>query len=131
MPMADVFVSYARADRSRVEPLVRILEARGISVWWDPGILPGHEFHSLIEEQLACAKCVLVAWSKAAVLSTWVLGEAEEGRQRRILVPFLLDDCCAPIPFRPIHTADLRGWDGGIDYPALAQLLSGIDRCIA
>jgi adenylate cyclase len=34
--MADIFVSYARADKARVAPLVDALETRGWSVWWDP-----------------------------------------------------------------------------------------------
>ena len=31
VPMADVFISYARADRTRVEPLVQAIEAEGFS----------------------------------------------------------------------------------------------------
>ena len=42
--MADVFVSYARADKTRVAPLVAAIEAKGWSVWWDPDISPGQEF---------------------------------------------------------------------------------------
>ena len=30
-----VFISYASVDRSRVEPIVEKLEARGISCWFD------------------------------------------------------------------------------------------------
>ena len=40
----DIFVSYSRSDRERVEPLVRALEGEGLSVWWDPLIEPGHEW---------------------------------------------------------------------------------------
>ena len=36
--MADVFVSYARADREIVRPIVTLLEAQGWSVWWDTRI---------------------------------------------------------------------------------------------
>ena len=39
--MADIFVSYARADKARVAPLVAALERQGWSVWWDPAIVPG------------------------------------------------------------------------------------------
>ena len=46
--MADLFVSYARADRARVAPLVAALEAEGWSVWWDPEIGPVQEFDRLI-----------------------------------------------------------------------------------
>jgi adenylate cyclase len=50
--MADIFVSYARADRARVAPLVAALEAQGWSVWWDAEINPGQEFDALITEQI-------------------------------------------------------------------------------
>jgi hypothetical protein len=33
--MADIFLSYAREDQSRVGPLVRALEGQGWSVFWD------------------------------------------------------------------------------------------------
>ena len=36
--MADVFISYARADKARVAPLVATIEAKGWPVWWDPEI---------------------------------------------------------------------------------------------
>ena len=47
--MADVFVSYARADKARVAPLVAAIEAKGWSVWWDPEITPGQEFDDQID----------------------------------------------------------------------------------
>ena len=33
--MADIFISYAHEDRSRIERLAATLEAEGLSVWWD------------------------------------------------------------------------------------------------
>ncbi|MBU6478710.1 MAG: TIR domain-containing protein, partial [Xanthomonadaceae bacterium] len=54
--MADVFVSYARADKARVAPLVAAIEAKGWSVWWDPEISPGREFDDEIDTELQAAK---------------------------------------------------------------------------
>src|SRR5574337_157481 len=56
--MADVFVSYARADKARVAPLVAAMEAKGWSVWWDPEISPGQEFDNQIDSELVAAKAV-------------------------------------------------------------------------
>ena len=42
--MADVFLSYASEDRTRIEPLVRALEAGGLTVWWDRHIGMGLQF---------------------------------------------------------------------------------------
>ena len=51
--MADIFVSYSRADKARVAPLVAAFEAQGWSVWWDPEITPGDEFDQLIGASLS------------------------------------------------------------------------------
>src|SRR5690348_2277618 len=64
--MADVFVSYARADKARVAPLVAAIEAKGWSVWWDPEISPGREFDDEIDVELQAAKSVLVEIGRAS-----------------------------------------------------------------
>jgi adenylate cyclase len=105
--LADVFLSYARADRHRVAPLVSALESQGLSVWWDPAISPGQEFDRLIAEELAAANAVLVVWTPDSVASRWVRGEARDGADRGILVPVRMGDAVLPIDFRALHTIDL------------------------
>ena len=58
--MADIFISYARADRPRAARLAQALEHDGWSVWWDREIPPGRSFDEVIEEALAQARCVIV-----------------------------------------------------------------------
>ncbi|MGH1480226.1 MAG: TIR domain-containing protein [Geminicoccales bacterium] len=36
--MADIFISYSRDDRARVESIAKAFEAEGFSVWWVPEI---------------------------------------------------------------------------------------------
>ena len=107
--MADVFVSYARADKSRVAPLVAAIEAQGWSVWWDPEITPGQEFDTQIGVELKAAAAVLVVWTPSSVNSRWVRGEAREGADRGILVPVRFDSAELPIDVRALHTTDLDG----------------------
>src|ERR1700733_404777 len=64
--VADIFVSYSRADKARVVPLVAALEAQGWSVWWDPEITPGDEFDSLIGAELEAARAVVVVWTRSS-----------------------------------------------------------------
>src|SRR4029453_19658247 len=85
--MADVFFSYARADKARVAPLVAAMEGKGWSVWWDPDISPGQEFDDQIEAEIEAALAVLVVWTPTSVASRWVRGEAREAAERNILVP--------------------------------------------
>jgi adenylate cyclase len=70
--MTDIFVSYARADKARVEPLVAALEAQGWSVWWDPEITPGEEVDDTMSGEFDAAKAVIVVRTDASVSLRWV-----------------------------------------------------------
>jgi adenylate cyclase len=108
--MADVFISYARADKARVAPLVAAIEANGWSVWWDPEISPGQEFDEQIDAEIDAAKAVLVVWTPVSVTSRWVRGEAREAAERGILVPVRFEQARLPMDVRAIHTTDLDDW---------------------
>ena len=116
--MADVFVSYARADKARVAPVVATIEARGWSVWWDPEISPGQEFDDKIDAEIDSASAVLVVWTPTSVASRWVRGEAREAAERGVLVPVRFEQARLPMDVRAIHTTDLDDWG---DNPASAQ----------
>jgi Flp pilus assembly protein TadD len=126
--MPDIFVSYASEDHDRVAKLVTILEAEGWQVWWDRDLVIGPEFDEAIEKALTKASCVLVAWSKHAIKSRWVRDEANEGSERDVLVPIVIDDIQPPLGFRSAQTARLVGWPdhtGEID-----RLIGGIRRLV-
>lgn len=110
--MADVFISYSRADRPRVEKLAEALGAAGISVWWDRDLEGGAEFSAETEARLNAAKAVIVVWSKTSVQSTWVADEATVGRDRKTLVPISLDGTPAKLGFRQFQVIDFSGWQG-------------------
>ena len=120
--MADLFVSYARADRARVAPLVAALEAEGWSVWWDPEMSPGQEFDRLIAEELDKAKAVIVVWTPASVASRWVRGEARVAADRGVLAPVRFEGAQLPIDLRAIHTTELDGWNEDAQGPAFREL---------
>jgi len=128
--MADVFISYARKDRSRVAPLVAAIEARGWSVWWDPAIAPGQEFDEKIATELAAAAAVLVVWTESSVRSRWVRGEARDGADRGVLVPVRFDSAALPIDFRAIHTTDLGQWTGNPQNPSVEEVLQALGSVI-
>ena len=128
--MADVFVSYARSDKSRVAPLVAALEAKGWSVWWDPEISPGKEFDDEIDGELQAAAAVLVVWTPTSVTSRWVRGEARDGAERGILVPVRFDQARLPIDVRAIHTIDLDDWHGNPTSPAMQDCLKALEAMI-
>ncbi|HET7611822.1 MAG TPA: TIR domain-containing protein [Rhodanobacteraceae bacterium] len=129
--MADVFVSYARADKARVAPLVAAIEARGWSVWWDPEISPGQEFDDQIEAEIDAAKAVLVVWTPTSVASRWVRGEAREAAERNILVPVRFGQARLPMDVRAIHTTDLDDWNENPTSAAAQSFLTALGAMIA
>ena len=119
--MADIFISYARADRRAPKHWRQALEQAGWSVWWDREIPPGRSFDEVIEEALSQARCVVVIWSEASVRSEWVKTEAAEAAARRILVPILADGARIPLEFRRLQAAVIDQWDDLVDNEAWPQ----------
>jgi formylglycine-generating enzyme required for sulfatase activity len=124
--VSDIFISYANADRARVQPLVAALRQRGWSVWWDRTIPPGKTWDQVIEAALNDARCVIVLWSRDSVHSDWVRTEADEAKQRGILVPALLDQVPIPLAFRRIQAANLVGWRGALPYAGFEELAGAV-----
>ena len=126
MGAPDIFFSYAREDKARVAPMVAALEAGGWSVFWDRRIPAGQTWRSHIGRALEQARCVVVAWSEHSIQSEWVIEEADEGRERGILVPVFLDPVRPPRGFRGIQAADLSGWSPGRPSPAFESFLADL-----
>ncbi|HEY5741438.1 MAG TPA: TIR domain-containing protein [Terrimicrobiaceae bacterium] len=128
--MADIFVSYSTADRTRVSAVSAALEQHGWSVWWDREIFVGSSWDEAIEQEIARARSVLVLWSPSAVTSEWVKNEARDAKQRHILLPALIERTKLPIEFRHIQTADLTSWKPGEPNVEFDKLLVGLHRLL-
>ena len=126
--MADIFISYASADRSRVESLAKAIEELGWTVWWDRTILPGNTYDQIIEEAIAAANCVVVIWSKKSVTSDWVKEEASFGKRRNILVPANIESVDPPFGFGLIQAANLTEWQGGTTHPEFRLLVRALTQ---
>ncbi len=124
--MSDIFISYASADRQQAETLAQGLKAQGWTVWWDRTIPAGRTFDEVIEEALDAAKGVIVLWSEKSVKSSWVRTEAQEGADRNILIPVLIEKVRIPLAFRRIQAANLIGWDGSYTESSFQELLGDI-----
>ncbi|WFL77528.1 TIR domain-containing protein [Altererythrobacter arenosus] len=124
--MSDIFLSYARPDRERIASLAATLEAQGCSLWWDRQIEGGAEFSAVIEEQLAAAKHVVVAWSQHSLHSHWVRDEADFARTEGKLVPISLDGVLPPLGFRQMHALDFSDWRSGADKTEFIELLRAV-----
>ena len=121
-----VFVSYARVDSERVQPLVEALTAEGFDVWWDGHIPGGASFAREIEAALTAAQAVVVVWSTASVDSDWVRDEAAVGRDRGRLVPVRIDPVVAPLGFGQYQVVNLHGWAGDRTAKSFHDLIGAI-----
>ena len=122
--MADIFISYKREDRERVEPLAQALEREGFSVWWDPELPIGQSYSSSIHTELNAARAVIAVWTNLSVQSEWVQEEATQAKRRSVLYPIRFDAVEPPIGFSMVETADLSDWhQDDRNHPEWSRLL--------
>jgi hypothetical protein len=126
--MADVFISYARADRARVECVNHALRELDLEVWIDVRLAPGERFDDAIAREAHAARAMLVCWTRTAAASDWVRDEAMIGRERKVLVPVKLEPCALPFGFAQLQTEDLSHWNGALNDPIWLNVLSRLQE---
>ena len=128
--MADIFISYARPDRDRIQKLSAMLESEGFSLWWDRHLGGGAEFSRTIEAELGAANTVIVAWSEHSLGSHWVRDEADFARGQNKLLPLSLDGVLPPLGSRQLHTIDFSNWDETRAHPAFRELIQSLGTAV-
>lgn len=128
--MSDIFISYAKEDRPRIETFARALADHGWTVFWDRVIPAGKTWREVIGAELENAECVVVAWSKASIKSHWVQEEADIGLRKGILIPVLIEDVLPPLGFQTIQAADLSKWDGETSSAIFKNLVNDIENIV-
>lgn len=128
--MADIFLSYSRADRPTAHVIAEALEAEGFSVWWDKVLRAGQTYDEVTEKMLRDSSVVVVLWSQTSVKSKWVRAEATLGQRSCELVPAMIEDADRPIMFELTQTADLMGWSGDRNEARWGDFVADIKRSI-
>lgn len=124
--MADIFLSYARADRATMLRLAQAVRGEGYEPWWDDEI-PAHvAYGELIAQKINASKAVITLWSASAVASEWVRAESEVARGARKLIQASTDGSMPPLPFNLLQAAPLQGWAGEEDHPGWRQIRSSL-----
>ena len=126
--MADVFISYKREDRPRVEALNALLIDLELTAWFDAGIEVGAAWEARIMEEAEAAAAMIVCWTFAATASPWVRREAEIGLRRGVLVPIMLQWCVPTPPFDGVQAADFTQWGGAPDHHEMQRLLTRLEQ---
>src|SRR5262245_14824957 len=101
--MADIFLSYASADRVKAGTLASLLQSAGWSVWWDRDIEGGEEWERRIDRELGDARCVVILWTRRSISSEWVVREARAARTRGVMFPVLLEPVKPPEELAEVH----------------------------
>ncbi len=125
--MADIFLSYAHADREVAQRLVDGLEECGISVWWDRRLLPGQKVSDSISKELRRSSGVIALFSEASPANAWLADESALALElEKTLIPVLIHDVTLPLGLSHIQTASLIGWTGEVHDERFQTLLAGI-----
>lgn len=131
----DVFISYPRSERVRVEQIKQKLDAMGLVVFFDlEGIDGGDVFPEVIDHALKSAKVVLAFWNLAAFRSKWCMIECRVAVKRRNLVPVALDhfeELDVPAQFMDVQYFDLSDFDGSESHDGWRRTVAQIERLIA
>jgi TIR domain len=129
--MADIFISYSKADHALALKLSAFLEAEGWSVWWDKSLAAADLYRDEIMKQLAAARAVITIWTENSVRSDWVRAEAGRAKAEGKLIPVKTDGLTygdIPLPFGEMHTENISSTDliraaivAQLAKPAVAQ----------
>tara|TARA_R110000868_G_scaffold406578_1_gene687135 strand:- start:12 stop:1685 length:1674 start_codon:yes stop_codon:yes gene_type:complete len=128
--MANVFLSYSRADRQKAQQVAAALEADGLTVWWDKVLKAGQTYDEVTEGMLRNADVVVVLWSTVSVKSKWVRAEATLGERYSAVIPAMIETADRPILFELTQTADLIGWDGDRSEQRWADFVTDLRHAI-
>ena len=89
----DIFVSYRRSDRELVASIVRRLEARSVSVWYDAEIEGGGDWRDAIVEALTDSEMLVIFFSDECNNSRQLKKElAVADHLGKPVVPILIED---------------------------------------
>ncbi len=129
----DVFISYAKEDRSFAELVKGYLLARDRSVWSDEEIRPGEDFQEAIARSLEASRAVILVLSPAFLRSSINLYEAgialaKEQHNEGKLIPIVIGDIDLnnlPPRLRRSKLVDARGTDQRNMLQQVDKLLAG------
>ncbi|MCR6644510.1 MAG: toll/interleukin-1 receptor domain-containing protein [Terricaulis sp.] len=124
--MADVFISYSRLDRARVDAIAERLASLGYTVRRQPAE-QGAASAEACARQIESAAAILVVWTHRARASAAVFAQAAHALDAGKLLQMRLDAIAPPAPFDALALADMSGDKSGWGplEDALARLANG------
>jgi hypothetical protein len=106
----QLFISYARPDRTRAESLTLSLRQAGITVWLDSDLVGGQAWWDRILDQLRTCDAVVVVMSRASIKSAACRSEREYAMKLgKAILPLTIESMAAemlPADIARIQTID-------------------------
>lgn len=132
--MVDVFVSYPRAERKKVEPIKRELDSLGLDTFFDiENIDAGAQYSAVLDKAVKAAKAVLGCWSPLAFTRSWVMLECGVGLARNVLVPIAIErfeTLAIPVEFSKTNYFNLVDWSVAEPHEDWQRTLRAIGKLV-
>lgn len=133
--MADIFLSYARRERHRAEPIRDALESLGLEVFFDvDGLDGGDVFPDVLDRELKSAGAVVSLWSPWSLTRPWIKIESRIGKDRGVLIPVDIADIDPlhdlPAAFYDDQRIDLTDFGGNTAHPGWIKLVKSLARTL-
>ena len=133
-PLVDVFISYPRASRDKVDSIIDKLDALGLDCFFDvENIDAGANFPDAIDRALRGSKAVLCCWSPLYFRRPWCMIECRDALARGIMIPVAVEpfeDLAPPADLRQINWFDLVDWGGEDAHAGWGQTLQSLGKLV-
>lgn len=126
--MADLYIIYAREDKSSAKELHALLSQRWI-VLWDEDFVG--DFAQIIETEIPKARCVVPLYSHSFRNKAECTSELNIARKNRIpILPIRLDASEPPYRFDNYSYIELFNWNGKADHEGYILLIKKIGSIV-
>jgi hypothetical protein len=120
---SEVCLLYSESDKAIAGLLENALNYYSIDIWKAQNISIGGKIISETTKVLQKAKFIIVLWSKASIKSALLKDLASEAkRNKKVLIPVLIENVNIPGEFNDIQPANLVGWDGDKENEQIVKL---------
>ncbi|MEO0881197.1 MAG: TIR domain-containing protein [Pseudomonadota bacterium] len=134
--MADIFLSYARADYDTAVKVRDALEALDpdLEVFWDVvGLDAGDVFPERLADEVRDARAVLGLWNDHALSREWVNKEVDIAVEQKTLIPVEIGPVTEKVitlRLSKIHRTKLHDFDGSADHPGWQETVRALARML-
>ncbi|MBA3924108.1 MAG: TIR domain-containing protein, partial [Nostocaceae cyanobacterium] len=120
---SEVCLLYSESDKAIAGLLENALNYYSIDIWKAQNISIGGKIISETTKVLEKAKFIIVLWSQTSIKSALLKDLASEAkRNKKVLIPVLIESVNIPSEFIDIQPANLVGWDGDKENEQIVKL---------